>query len=97
MISTNCSAAKQLSQFSNIHIDRKDSINMQTNDESKLNQNKLTRSVKASLFSCVEPVASMVLTAVWMKVSFTTPDLIGTLFVIATIIILAVPTKKRQK
>ena len=56
---------------------------------------KMIGSVKASLFSCVEPVASMVLTAVWMKVSFTTPDLIGTLFVIATIIILAVPTKKR--
>lgn len=58
---------------------------------------KMIGSVKASLVSCVEPVASMVLTAVWMKVSFTTPDLIGTLFVIATIIILAIPTKKRQK
>ena len=58
---------------------------------------KMIGSVKASLVSCVEPVASMVLTAVWMKVSFTTPDLRGTLFVIATIIILAVPTKKRQK
>ena len=57
---------------------------------------KMIGSVKASLVSCVEPVASMVLTAVWMKVSFTTPDLIGTLFVIATIIILALPTKKRQ-
>lgn len=56
---------------------------------------KMIGSVKASLFSCVEPVASMVLTAVWMKVSFTTPDLIGTLFVIATIIILALPTKKQ--
>ena len=58
---------------------------------------KMIGSVKASLVSCVEPVASMVLTAVWMKVSFTTPDLIGTLFVIATIIILAIPTKKRRK
>lgn len=58
---------------------------------------KMIGSVKASLFSCVEPVASMVLTAVWMKVSFTTPDLIGTLFVIATIIILAIPTKKNRK
>ena len=56
---------------------------------------KMIGSVKASLFSCVEPVASMALTAVWMKVSFTTPDLIGTLFVIATIIILAVPAKKQ--
>lgn len=57
---------------------------------------KMIGSVKASLFSCVEPVASMVLTSVWMKVSFTTPDLIGTLLVIATIIILAVPAKKNK-
>lgn len=56
---------------------------------------KMIGSVKASLVSCVEPVASMVLTAVWMKVSFTTPDLIGTLCVVATIIILAIPAKKK--
>lgn len=55
---------------------------------------KMIGSVKAGLFACVEPVASMILTAVWMKVSFTVPDLIGTLFVIATIIILAIPAKK---
>lgn len=57
---------------------------------------KMIGSVKASLVSCVEPVASMVLTAVWMKVSFTTPDLIGTLCVVATIIILAIPAKKKM-
>ena len=57
---------------------------------------KMIGSVKASLYSCVEPVASMVLTAVWMKVSFTTPDLIGTVFVIATIIILALPTPLKK-
>ena len=57
---------------------------------------KMIGSVKASLYSCVEPVASMVLTAVWMKVSFTTPDLIGTTFVIATIIILAIPTPLKK-
>lgn len=57
---------------------------------------KMIGSVKASLYSCVEPVASMVLTAVWMKVSFTTPDLIGTVFVIATIIILALPTPSKK-
>lgn len=57
---------------------------------------KMIGSVKASLFACVEPIASMVLTAVWMKVSFTTPDLIGTLLVIATIIILAIPAKKNK-
>ena len=57
---------------------------------------KMIGSVKASLYSCVEPVASMVLTAVWMKVSFTTPDLIGTALVIATIIILAIPTPLKK-
>ena len=57
---------------------------------------KLIGSVKASLYACVEPVSSMILTVLWMKVKFTTPDLIGTLFVIATIIILAIPTKKHK-
>ena len=57
---------------------------------------KMIGSVRASLYSCVEPVASIVLTAVWMKVSFTTPDLIGTAFVIATIIILALPSSLKK-
>ena len=57
---------------------------------------KLIGSVKASLYACMEPVSSMILTVLWMKVKFTTPDLIGTLFVIATIIILAIPTKKHK-
>ena len=57
---------------------------------------KLIGSVKASLYACMEPVSSMILTVLWMKVNFTTPDLIGTLFVIATIIILAIPTKKHK-
>ena len=57
---------------------------------------KMIGSVRASLYSCVEPVASIVLTAVWMKVSFTTPDLIGTAFVIATIIILALPSPLKK-
>ena len=57
---------------------------------------KMIGSVKASLYSCGEPGASMVLTAVWMKVSFTTPDLIGTAFVIATIIILALPSPLKK-
>lgn len=57
---------------------------------------KLIGSVKASLYACMEPVSSMILTVLWMKVNFTTPDLIGTLLVIATIIILAIPTKKKR-
>lgn len=57
---------------------------------------KLIGSVKASLYACMEPVSSMILTVVWMKVNFTTPDLIGTLLVIATIVILAIPAKKHN-
>lgn len=57
---------------------------------------KLIGSIKASLYACMEPVSSMILTVLWMKVNFTTPDLIGTLLVIATIIILAIPTKKNR-
>lgn len=57
---------------------------------------KLIGSVKASLYACVEPVASMVLTAVWMKVQFTLPDIIGTICIILTIIILALPSGKRN-
>ena len=57
---------------------------------------KMIGSVKASLYACMEPVSSMILTVFWMKINFTTPDLIGTLLVIATIIILAIPTKKKQ-
>ena len=57
---------------------------------------KLIGSVKASLYSCVEPVASMILTAVWMKVQFTLPDIIGTVCIILTIIILALPSGKQN-
>lgn len=55
---------------------------------------KLIGSVKASLFACVEPVAATVLSAVWMKVQFATIDLLGFVMIIATIFILAIPTKK---
>ena len=55
---------------------------------------KLIGSVKASLFACVEPVAATVLSAVWMKVQFAPIDLLGFVMIIATIFILAIPTKK---
>lgn len=57
---------------------------------------KLIGSVKASLFACVEPVAATLLSAVWMKVRFTAIDLIGFLMILATIFILAIPTKKTK-
>lgn len=55
---------------------------------------KMIGSVKASLFACIEPVSSMLLTVVWMKVQFTIIDLIGSLLIIATIFILAIPGKR---
>lgn len=57
---------------------------------------KLIGSVKASLFACVEPVASTILTAVWMKVHFTWMDLFGFVMILATIFILAVPSGKKE-
>ena len=54
---------------------------------------KLIGSVKASLIACVEPVASMVLTALIMKVHFTGMDLLGATLIIGTIFILALPDK----
>lgn len=58
---------------------------------------KLIGSVKASLFACVEPVAATILTAVWMKVAFAPIDLLGFVMIIATIFILALPSKKVAK
>ena len=58
---------------------------------------KMIGSVKASLIACVEPVASTVLTVLWMKVKFTMMDLIGFVMVIATIFILAIPVKNKKQ
>lgn len=44
--------------------------------------------VKASLFACVEPVASAVISAVWMKTSFTVQDIIGFSLIISTLFLL---------
>lgn len=53
-------------------------------------------SVKASLLACVEPIASMILTVVFMDVKFTLMDLFGTALIIITIIILAIPPKQKS-
>lgn len=58
---------------------------------------KLIGSVKASLFACVEPIAATLLTAVWMKVKFEWVDLAGFAMIIATIFILAIPTKRKRE
>lgn len=56
---------------------------------------KMIGSVRASLFACVEPVASTLLTVLWMKVAFAPVDIVGFLMIIATIFILAMPKKAR--
>lgn len=58
---------------------------------------KLIGSVKASLYACMAPVSSMDPYGTVDESKITTPDLIGTLFVIVTIIILAIPTKKKRQ
>ena len=68
---------------------------MQTNDESKLNQNKLTRFCKSQSFFLCGTGGLYGINCSLDEGSFTTPDLMGTLFVIATSIILAIPTKKK--
>lgn len=43
---------------------------------------------RASLYSCVEPIAATLLSAVWLKVPFAAIDLVGFACIIATILIL---------
>lgn len=52
-------------------------------------------SVKASLYACIEPVASMVLTACVMNVRFMVQDLVGTLLILITIVLLSLPEQHR--
>lgn len=49
---------------------------------------KMIGPARASLYSCVEPIAAMVLSAVWLKVPFAPIDLVGSGCIIATILIL---------
>ena len=49
---------------------------------------KLIGPARASLYSCVEPIAAMLLSAVWLKVPFAAIDLVGSGCIIATILIL---------
>lgn len=54
---------------------------------------KMIGSVKASLYACIEPVASMFLTTFVMGVHFTLPDLAGTVLILVTIVLLSLPEK----
>ena len=49
---------------------------------------KLIGPGRASLYSCVEPIAATLLSAVWLKVPFVTIDLVGFACIIAAIMLL---------
>lgn len=51
---------------------------------------------RASLYSCVEPIAATVLSAVWLKVPFAPIDIVGFVCIIATILILGWADLKKK-
>jgi len=57
---------------------------------------KLIGPARASLYSCVEPIAAMLLSAVWLKVPFAAIDLVGSGCIIATILILGFMDLKKD-
>lgn len=58
---------------------------------------KLIGGVKAGLYACIEPVAATILSVVWMKVQFALMDLLGFVLILATIFVLAIPTKEERR
>lgn len=58
---------------------------------------KLIGGVKAGLYACIEPVAATILSVVWMKVQFAPMDLLGFVLILATIFVLAIPTKEERR
>ena len=57
---------------------------------------KILGATKASLFACVEPLASAVLSVLWLKVRLELIDILGFVFIIATIFILAYKRKEKN-
>lgn len=49
--------------------------------------------LQASLLACVEPVASVVISAVWLRTEFVGTDLIGFACILLTLLILSLPKK----
>lgn len=56
---------------------------------------KLVGPQKASLYACIEPIASAFLSAVWLKVPFAGLDYVGFALVISTIFITSIPSRKK--
>lgn len=54
-------------------------------------------SVKASMLACIEPVSATVISAVWLKTSFSFIDIIGLLFIIMTVLLLSKKEDTKSK
>lgn len=52
-------------------------------------------SVKASMLACIEPVSATVISALWLKTSFTPVDIAGLALIVATVLILSRKEEKR--
>ena len=58
---------------------------------------KLIGPARASLYSCVEPIAATLLSAFWLKVPFAAIDLVGFAAIIGAIMILGFMDLKKQE
>ena len=58
---------------------------------------KMIGPARASLYSCVEPIAATLLSAVWLKVPFAAIDLVGFTCIIAAIMVLGVMDLKKAE
>ncbi|WP_370900136.1 EamA family transporter [Chryseobacterium gossypii] len=52
---------------------------------------------KSSLLASVEPLSATVLAVLWLNVSFTTIDWIGSVFIISTVFLLSRKTDKKKE
>ena len=53
--------------------------------------------VKAGLLAAVETISAPTMSAIWLDTKFTLPDILGFAFIIAMVILMAVPGLKAQK
>ena len=58
---------------------------------------KMIGPARASLYSCVEPIAATILSAVWLRVPFAAMDLVGFACIITTILILGFMALKKTE
>lgn len=49
---------------------------------------------ESSILGCIEPLSATILSVLWLNVTFGLPELIGTICIITTVIILSISNKK---